>query len=72
MHNKMNAEKVLANLIYILESNLAELVSAKPKSEYNIGSWEASIECLEVIARWARAKNYGLDYNPEIKFNIYK
>ena len=72
MHNKMSAAGVLAHLIYILESNLSELTSAKNKSEYMIGSWEASIECLEIIGCWARAKNYGLDYTPEIKFNIYQ
>ena len=72
MHNKMNAEKILAHLIYILENNLEELTSAKPRSEYVIGSWEANIECLEIIGGWSRAKNYGLDYNPEVKYNIYQ
>lgn len=71
MHNKMTAAKVLAHLICILESNLTELTSAKPKSEYVIGSWEACIECLEVIGYWTRAKDYGLNYNPEVKYNIY-
>ena len=72
MHVKNNADRILAHLIYILENNLAELTSAKPRSEYVIGSWEANIECLEIIGCWSRAKNYGLDYNPEVKFNIYK
>ncbi len=66
----MSATEVLAYLIYILESNLSELTSAEHKSEYITGSWEACIECLEVIGCWTQAKDYGLDYEPEIKFNI--
>ena len=72
MHNKMSAAGVLAHLIYILEANLSELTSAEHKSEYMIGSWEACIECLEIIGCWTRAKNHGLNYNPETKFNIYQ
>lgn len=72
MHNKKSATKVLSHLIDILEWNLSELTSAQNKSEYMIGSWEASIECLEIISSWSRAKHHGLNYNPEIKFNIYK
>lgn len=70
MHNKMSATGVLAHLIYILESNLSELTSAKHKDGYIMGSWEASIECLEIIGCWKQAKDYGLNYNPEIKFNM--
>lgn len=71
MHNKMSATGVLAYLIYILESNLSELISAKNKNEYIKGSWDASIECLEIIwSCWTRAKDFGLDYNPETEFGI--
>ena len=70
MHNKMSATGVLSHLIYILESNLSELTSTEHKTEYVMGSWEACIECLEIIGNWARAKDYGLNYNPEIKFNM--
>ena len=66
----MSATGVLAHLIYILESNLSELSSAEHKNDYILGSWEACIECLEIIGNWVRAKDYGLNYNPEIKFNI--
>ena len=72
MHNKMNAAGVLAQLISVLESNLSELTSVKYKDDYTLGSWEARIECLEIIGCWSRAKNYGLDYNPEVKYNIYQ
>ena len=70
MHNKMSATGVLAHLIYILESNLSELTSAKHKTDYTMGSWEACIECLEIIGRWSQAKAHGLEYDPEPKFNI--
>lgn len=72
MHNGLSATGVLAQLIYILESNLSELVSIEEKDKYVMGSWDASIECLEIIGRWSRAKDYGLDYNPEIKFDFVK
>ena len=70
MHNKMSATGVLAHLIYILETNLSELTSTEHKNDYILGSWEACIECLEIIGCWTRAKDYGLNYNPEIKFNL--
>lgn len=70
MHNKMSATGVLAYLIYILETNLSELISAENKNEYIKGSWDACVECLEIIGCWSRAKDYGLNYNPEIKYNI--
>lgn len=53
-----------------MESNLSELISAEHKNEYIMGSWEACIECLEIIGHWSQAKEFGLNYNPEIKFNI--
>lgn len=71
MHNKMSATGVLSHLIYVLESNLSELTSAKHKTDYTMGSWEASIECLEIISCWTQAKAHGLNYNPEVKYNIF-
>ena len=70
MHNKMSATGVLSHLIYVLESNLSELTSSERIDEYTMGSWEACIECLEAISCWTRAKDFGLNYNPEIKFNL--
>lgn len=49
MNNKMSATGVLAYLIYILEMNLSELISSETKNDYIMGSWEACIECLEII-----------------------
>ena len=71
MQKQMSATEVLAYLIYILETNLSELISAENKNEFVMGSWEASIECLEIIRFWSRAKDYGLTYNPETKYNIH-
>ena len=70
MHEKMSATGVLAQLIYVLEGNLSELTSVGRKDDYIEGSWEACIECLEIIGCWTKAKDYGLNYNPEIKFNM--
>ena len=70
MKNKMSATEVLTYLINVLELNLSELTSAENKDGYVLGSWEASIEYLEIICLWKQAKEYGLNYNPESKFNI--
>ncbi len=70
MHHNLTAEQVLARLIDTLETNLTELLDAKFKNEYVVGEWYAYVECLEVILNWKKAKKFGLDYNPELKFNI--
>ena len=70
MQNNMSATQVLTYLISLLEINLSELVSAEHKTQYVLGSWETCVECLEIISSWERAKEFGLDYNPQIKFNI--
>ena len=71
MHKKKSATEVLKYLIYILEANLAELSAVKHKDAYTLGSWEANIECIEVIKCWTRAKAYGLDYDPETKYVLF-
>lgn len=70
MQKELTAQQVLANLIKILENNLTELLEAEFKNEYVVGEWYAYIECLEAILYWKKAKKFGLDYNPEIKYNI--
>ena len=70
MKNNMSATEVLTYLISLLDINLSELVSADHKNGYVLGSWDANIECLEVISFWERAKEYGLNYNPQIKYKI--
>lgn len=68
--NNLNAEQVLARLIEIIETNLDRLLGAEFKNEYVVGEWYAYVECLEVIAYWKKAKKFGLDYNPESRYNI--
>ena len=68
--DNLTAEQVLAYLINILETNLTELKETKFKNEFIVGEWYAYIECLEIIEHWKKAKKFGLDYNPETKYNI--
>lgn len=70
MSDKLTAEQVLAYLIKTIETNLYELLGTEFKNEYIVGEWYAYVECLEVILCWKKAKKFGLDYNPELKFNI--
>ncbi len=70
MYYHLTAEQVLAHLIETIETNLAELLLSKSKNEYVVGEWYAYIECLEVIFYWKKAKKFGLDYNPEARYNI--
>lgn len=70
MKNNMSATEVLEYLIRLLETNLSELASAEHKNRYVLGSWEACVECLEIISFWERAKEYDLNYDPEIKFKM--
>lgn len=70
MRHNLPAEQVLALLIEIIETDLAELLETESKNDFIVGEWYAYIECLEVIFRWNKAKKIGLDYNPELKFKI--
>ncbi len=70
MYYHLTAEQVLAHLIETIETNLTELLLSKSKNEYVVGEWYAYIECLEVIFYWKKAKKFGLDYNPEARYNI--
>lgn len=70
MYYHLTAEQVLAHLIETIETNLSELLLSKSKNEYVVGEWYAYIECLEVIFYWKKAKKFGLDYNPEARYNI--
>lgn len=70
MDNNLTAEQVLAYLIETIETSLKELLGEEFKNEFTVGEWYAYIECLEVIFYWKKAKEFGLDYNPELKFKI--
>ncbi|MDE6058819.1 MAG: hypothetical protein K2G44_02140 [Clostridia bacterium] len=70
MQDNLTAEQVLAYLIETLETDLSEILGAESKNEFIVGEWYAYVECLEVISNWKKAKKFGLDYNPELKYNI--
>ncbi|MDE7453220.1 MAG: hypothetical protein K2N22_02300 [Clostridia bacterium] len=69
LHN-LTAEQVLENLIDTLQTSLNEILDIKSKNEFIVGEWYAYIECLEAILYWKKAKEFGLDYNPETKYKI--
>lgn len=68
--NNLDAEQVLENLIETLETDLAELLDTENKNDFIVGEWHAYVECLEVIFCWKKAKQFGLNYNPELKYKI--
>lgn len=70
MSNKLTAEQTLVRLIETIEISLTELLSLKHKNEFVVGEWYAFVECIEVVTSWDKAEENGLNYNPEIKFNI--
>lgn len=70
MYHDLTAEQVLAYLIETLETDLAELLDAEHKNDFIVGEWHAYIECLEVLLSWKKAKQFGLNYNPELKYKI--
>lgn len=69
MHN-LDAEQVLEYLIETLETDLTELLDVEHKNDFIVGEWHAYVECLEVIFFWKKAKRFGLNYNPELKYKI--
>lgn len=70
MHNNLTDEQLIAYLIEALETNLNELTAEEFKNEFVVGEWYAYIECLEIISNWKKAKKFGLDYDPELKYKI--
>ncbi len=70
MSHNLTAEKVLKGLIEVLETSLNEIHDAQYKNEFVVGEWYAYIECLEAIFTWKKAKKFGLDYDPELKYKI--
>ena len=70
MLKNLNAEQVLENLIATIETSLDELNDAEIKNQFIIGQLYAYIECLEAICYWKKAKKFGLNYDPELKYKI--
>ncbi len=70
LQNTLTAEQVLARMIETIETNLNEILKMQFKNEFVVGEWYGYVECLEVLRYWKKAKERGLDYDPEKKFGI--
>jgi len=70
MYYNLTAEQVLAYLIEIIETDLSELLDAEFKDEFIVGEWHAYVECLEIIFHWKKAKQRGVNYNPELRYKL--
>ena len=69
----MNAEETLimliSLLIFFLEEELAD-VSDSPDRQFAYGEKTAYVECLEFLAEWEKASDYGLDFDVEKRFPL--
>lgn len=70
MRKKLSAKQTLKQLIQTIEAGLTELRGENFKNEFIVGEWYAYVECIEIITRWNKAEENGLNYDPETKFNI--
>jgi len=70
MNYNLTAEQALKLLIEIIETDLDELRSAEDKNEFIVGEWYAYIECLELVAHFKKAQEFGLNYDPEVKYKL--
>ena len=66
---KRNAEEILKYMISTFTDYLREL-SEKEHDEFGYGEKTAYVECLEIIQRWEKAKENGLDYEIEKFFSL--
>lgn len=63
------AEEVLTYLIELLEYSLNEL-NGFAADAFSLGEKYAYVECLEIIQKWSKAREKGLDYEIEDRFPI--
>lgn len=66
---KRNAEEILKYIISTFTDYLKEL-SEKETDEFGYGEKTAYVECLEIIQRWEKAKENGLDFEIEKFFSL--
>lgn len=66
------AEEVLIHAIDLLTAYLIDLSDTRNtrKEQFAYGEKTAYTECLEVIAEWEHAKEYGLDFEVEERFPL--
>ncbi len=67
---RKTADDILVYLIELLTLCLDELQGCSKKDEFTYGEKTAYVECLEVIQRWSRAKEFGLNYDIEKRYPI--
>jgi len=69
---KLTAEEVLAKMIDVLLEYLEELYvyDNYANCQYQYGEKVAYLDCLLMITQWAKAKEYGLDFDIEDKYKI--
>jgi len=70
MNYNLTAEQALKLLIEIIETDLDELRNADSKSDFIVGEWYAYIECLELVAHCKKAQEFGLNYDPEVRYKL--
>lgn len=71
---KYPAEEILTMMMDCLISNLEECEEEEQKgklSEFAYGSKTAYVEMLELIQRWEKAEEYGLDWDIEENFPVW-
>ncbi len=63
------AEVILRYLIELLEDYLLEINDMD--GDFSIGEKYAYIECLEIIQKWEKAGEAGLNYDIEKRFPVW-
>lgn len=65
----ISAEEVLTYIKELFESYLEEL-NGTEKREFSYGEKTAYVECLEIVQKWERASEIGLNYDIEKRFPL--
>ncbi len=65
----LDSSNVLDKLVSHILISLNELFDVNAPSEFNEGGRYAYIECLEILSRWSRFADYGIE-NVEEKYPI--
>lgn len=65
----MNAEEILIYIINLFTYYLEELNNSET-NDFIHGEKTAYVETLEILQRWNKSKNFGLNYEIEDKYKI--
>lgn len=66
----MSAEALLKNMIEKMEAALCQ-TEEQSSDQFVLGKRYAYVECLDIIQRWEKARQCGLDYDIEKRYNIH-